>query len=252
MASLVFTVLIGLAPGRAHAAVAPRILIVADEIPAMEVLAAQLRRRVRATSTIVTQDKLPGALAAFSAVVVYIHNDLAEPAEKALIAYAESGGRLILLHHSISSAKRKNKLWFPFLGVTLPTGDVEAGGYKFYDDVDFELVNRAPQHPVTTRAVKYPRKQKYGDPVVLRPSFPVPQTEVYVNHVLQGERTILFGLHWADPKSGKIYQQDIAGWRRRTGRGETYYFMPGHKAADFENPPYAQALANAVSAPRPK
>ena len=33
---------------------------------------------------------------------------MGEPAEKTFIQYAESGGKLVLLHHSISSGKRPN------------------------------------------------------------------------------------------------------------------------------------------------
>src|SRR3954462_5428827 len=106
----------------------PAVLIVADEIPAMEVLAKQLDARVHAVATIVKPDAVPAALTSFKAVLVYIHRDLPEPAEKAFVGYAENGGHLILLHHSISSGKRKNATWFPALGIALPTGDFEAGG----------------------------------------------------------------------------------------------------------------------------
>src|ERR1700744_2600826 len=82
------------------------ILMVADEIPAMEVLSKQLQTRIGVTSTITTQDKMPADLAQYKAVMVYIHKSIGEPAEMAFIAYAKGGGNLFLLHHSISSGKR--------------------------------------------------------------------------------------------------------------------------------------------------
>jgi type 1 glutamine amidotransferase len=68
-----------------------------------------------------------------------------------------------------------------------------------------------------------------------------------VNHVLSGPRTILLGLRYEHKESGKLYTQDIAGWQKPLGKGQVFYFMPGHKPADFDNPTYAQILTNAVT-----
>jgi hypothetical protein len=217
------------------------VLIVADEIPAMEVLAHELQTRVNLRSDIVTQDKMPGTLDGRRAVIVYIHKDLTVPAEKAFIAYAEGGGKLVLLHHSISSGKRKNEHWFRFLRVTLPLGELEAGGYKYYDDATFSVVNVAPKHPVTTTEVKYADRK--------RPAFTMEKTEIYLNHVLDGPRTNLLALEWTEPKSSKAFRQETVAWHRRAGKGEIYYFMPGHKPDDFKNPSFAQMIANAAKAP---
>jgi hypothetical protein len=80
-----------------------------DEVPAMQNLAKQIESRRHQTSEIALQYKLPGSLTAYRNVIVYIHGDLHEPAELAFIEYAKNGGNLILLHHTISSGKRKNK-----------------------------------------------------------------------------------------------------------------------------------------------
>ena len=77
-------------------------LIVCDEIPAMRNLAKQIESRRHESSEIISQDQLPPSLGAFKNVIVYIHGDLHEPAELALIDYAKTGGNLILLHHTIS------------------------------------------------------------------------------------------------------------------------------------------------------
>jgi hypothetical protein len=102
------------------------VLIVADEFPAMQVVAEKLKTEEQITSKV---------------MVVYIHGPLLEKAEDAFIDYARNGGKLVLLHHSISSGKRKNSHWFSFLGVSLPQGDLEAGGYKWIEGVSFSLVN---------------------------------------------------------------------------------------------------------------
>jgi hypothetical protein len=227
-------------------------LIVADEFPAMEVLAAKLRAGAGTESTIVQQTQIPAGTAQYGAMIVYIHKTIGEPAEKAFIAYAEAGGKLILLHHSISSGKRPNKYWFPFLGVSLPTGDVAQGGYKYYDPVTMELVNLAPKHYITTHKVAWDGTTAYsssgsGGGEKQCQSIVLPDTEVYLNHVFDGDRTILLGVKCKEPKSGITYMQDRGGWYRPAGKGWVMYFMAGHSGKDFEHSGYAQILVNAVA-----
>lgn len=222
------------------------VLIVADEIPAMEVLAASLKEGAGASTTIVKQPELPADLAPYRAVVVYIHKNIDEATEKACLRYASEGGRLMLLHHSISSGKRKNREWLPSFGVTLPEGDFAQGGYKWLDPVNWELVNLAPGNQITSAGVVYPAKTEYNG--VPRPALPLEHSEVYLNHALAGPRTVLLGLKYTDPKTGKTYMQDTAGWYRPAGKGWVLYFMPGHTVAEFENPAYARILVNAYKA----
>ncbi len=219
-------------------AVAADILMVADEIPAMQTLTKQLQTRIGASTEITTQDKLPPDLSVYPVVMVYIHRDLAQPAEQAFIAYARNGGKLMLLHHSISSGKRKNQFWFPFLGITLPAGDFAAGGYKYFDPATFQVVNLAPDHFITTNKVSWPETTLFDN--YQTPAFTLTNTEVYLNHVFSGLRTTLMGIKY------ESYMQPTAGWYRPAGKGSVMYFMPGHNASDFDNPTYAQILANAV------
>ena len=230
---------------------AGEVLIVADEFPAMEVLAKALKSDEGIASRIVKQTELPPRLEAFSAVLVYIHLNLEAAAEKAFIAYANGGGKLIVLHHSISSGKRANKDWFPFLGVSLPQGDVSQGGYKWIEGVSLELVNRAPSHFITTNKVTYEEQTLYplGGPagdLKSVPAFTLQETEVYLNHGLTGPRTLLLALKYRDQKSGQTCTQDTAGWYKPAGKGWVFYFMPGHSVREFQHPAFVRILINAV------
>jgi hypothetical protein len=192
-------------------------LIVCDEVPAMENLAKQIETRLHRSSEIVSQDRLPASLAGYQAVIVYIHKDLAESAERAFIDYANGGGKLVLLHHSISSGKRKNKDWFPFLGITLPES------YRYIDDATWDVVPADGGSPFTMH-----------------------DTEIYLNQVPDANRKLLLSLRFTDPKTGERFEQNTAGWVKKTGKGTVYYFMPGHKATDFEYEPYVRILMKAI------
>ena len=233
------------------AAARGEVLIVADEFPAMEVLAHALKDQEGIDSRTVRQAEMPASLGAFSAVIVYIHMNLDETAEQAFIAYAHQGGKLVVLHHSISSGKRANREWFPFLGVRLPEGDVAQGGYQWIEGVSWRVVNRAPTHFITTNKVKYEDQTSYApqgaaDGEKPLPSFTLPDAEVYLNHVWTGPRTLLLGLKYADQKSGKTYAQDTAGWYKRAGKGWVFYFMPGHSARDFQHPAFVRIVLNTI------
>ena len=226
------------------------VLIVADEFPAMEVVAAGLRSHEHVNSTLVSQKELPASLSSFETVVVYVHGGLAEKAEDAFIDYAKDGGKLVLLHHSISSGKRKNARWFSFLGVSLPEAELSQGGYKWIEGIKFDLVNLNPNHFIMTNRVAYPAKIPYtttnAPPRESLPGFRLEHSEVYLNHVHTVARTLLMGLRYADEKTGATYMQDSAGWIKRAGKGWVIYLMPGHTKNDFENPTYGRIVLNAV------
>ncbi len=229
------------------------VLVVADEFPAMQVLTERLRAEEGVTSRLVEQDHLPESLQAFSCVAVYIHKDLMPAAERAFIEYAESGGRLVLLHHSISSGKRKNRDWFTFLGIELPEGKVSQGGYQWIEDVSVEWINLAPAHYVMTHRIEYPRvapglSTVPNSKAQTAPSFELRGTEVYLNHVLKGPHHIFMGLRYVEKGSGQVWQQSTAGWDRPTGKGRVIYFMPGHTSRDFESPVYGRIVLNAITA----
>ena len=226
------------------------ILIVADEFPAMAVLSRRLKETEGITSRVMAQTNMPAELAAFSAVIVYIHRELKESAENAFIGYAENGGKLVALHHSISSGKRQNAHWFKFLGVDLPPGEVGQGGYKWIEPATVSFVNLAPDHFIMTNQVRWPETVPFTTEAATvgtqRPGFTLHDSEVYLNHKLLGPRTILMGFRYVDPTSGKLWMQDRAGWVKPAGRGWIIYLEPGHSAKDFESPVFSRLVLNAV------
>ncbi len=234
---------------------AAEVLIVADEFPAMQFLADKLKSEDNLSALVVAQDNLPAELSPFRAVVVYIHGELKAPTEASLIRYTHAGGRLVLLHHSISSGKRKNRDWFSFLGIDLPTGDVDAGGYRWIEPATLDLVNLAPDHFITTHQVRYPARIAFRlpnepDPRVDRPAFTLTESEAYLNHTFTKPRTVLLGFRFVDPQDGsKLYQQNTAGWLMPAGQGLVVYLKPGHSQRDFENPTFLRIVLNAVIFP---
>jgi hypothetical protein len=227
---------------------AAEVLMVADELPAMEALAKALKAAEGIDSKIVTQDQMPTSLAGFQAVIVYIHQELYPGPEKAFIAYARNGGKLIVLHHSVSSMKRKNEAWFPFLGLDLPQKEVSQGGYKYVGGIDMEVVNLAPRHFITTHKIDYGATVAYTDEQGKNrklPGFVLRDTEGFLNHNLQGPRTILLGYRFID-ESGKRWMQDRAAWCKPVGKGWLFYSQPGHAVSDFEHPVYSRIIINAV------
>ncbi|NIJ54617.1 ThuA domain-containing protein [Dyadobacter arcticus] len=228
-----------------------QVLIVADEIPAMEVLAGALKDYENLDSKIVVQSEMPASLTGFRAVVIYIHKDLDPDAERAFIDYTQNGGRLICLHHSVSSMKRKNASWFTFLDLDLPTGEVESGGYKYVGDIDMIVVNLAPKHFITTNKIRYDSTFSFTPDVrkkeEKRDGFVLSRTEAFLNHNLHVNpaRTILLGMIMQD-KSGKKWMQSRSAWYMPAGKGWIFYSQPGHAVSDFENQHYARIVTNMV------
>jgi hypothetical protein len=230
-------------------ALAARVLIVADEFPAMQELARQLKAQEGWESQIVKQTEMPADLKSFQAVVVYIHGKLLPAPEKAMVNYTREGGKLVALHHSISSGKRTNELWFNFLGVDLPKGEVTQGGYQWTEGVTLDIVNLATNHFVTTHKVKYPATGEFapaGGARQVLPMFTLHESEVYLNHQLVGERTRLLGLRYTDKKTNREWHQSHAGWIKPAGKGTIYYLMPGHSVLEFQDPAYVRIVINAI------
>jgi hypothetical protein len=236
-----------------------KVLIVHDELPQMEVLAKFLRVEGGLDVTVVEQSALPKDWSDYRAVIAYIHRVLEVPAEKAIIAYTENGGRFVALHHSISSKKAENEFYFDFLGIRLdnPTEAknpvMPGGGYGWRDET-LTLVNLNPAHYITSHNVTWGEKIPYtpsDQPSVegLYSSLTLHESEVYMNHKFTDgrEKTVLMGFRFLDDRNGQMFMQDRAGWLKKYGEGEVVYFMPGHADSDFENRNIAQMILNAIT-----
>ena len=247
----ILLVLLGTLLIRCNLFAAAPVLIIADEFPAMQYVADKLKSEENISAQVVWQTNLPPDLSVFSAVLFYVHRELKEAPEKAMIAYAQGGGKLIVLHHSISSGKRKNQDWFKFLGVTLPEGDVTTGGYKWIEGISQQIVNLAPDHFITTHKVSYPEKIAFkagSSEERTIPGVTLNESEVYLDHLLEADSTrkTLLGLKYHDKDSDKTYMQTHAGWLKPAGKGWIIYLQPGHSLHDLKNPTYERILLNAL------
>jgi hypothetical protein len=235
---------------------ASKVIIVQDEMPQMEVLAKFLREKGKCSVTITDQNSFPKDLSAYDAVIVFIHRDLQENTENSIINYTQKGGKLICLHHSISSKKAQNKFYFDFLGIRLDKGPMEKGGYKWKES-SWSLVNLNSKHFITNFNVSWNENISYAPsdyPSSKRayPGITLKQdSEVFINHKFTDgrEKIVLCGLVYYDKESDKTYMQDRGAWIKRQGKGTILYFMPGHIASDYENKNISQMILNAIRWP---
>ena len=237
----------------ATGAAARKVLIVCDETPQMEALAKFLHDEAGYETQIVAQEDCPDNLSGYRGVFNFVHSPLTEKVEEALIAYALAGGRLISLHHGISSSKMLNKKWLPFCGVALSRKERDEGGWSVLGNITAELVNLRPGHYITSHRVVYDGTTTYtpSDFPSTEQECPVlrfPRSEVFLNeHFTDGrEKTVLFGVKGNDPETGKLYMQDRGGWFQRKGKGWAFYFQMGHATSDFQNRSYCQILLNCL------
>jgi hypothetical protein len=233
---------------------APKVLIIQDELPQMKVLANFLRQQGKLSVTIVDQQSLPEDLSPYKAVIVFIHRELLEETETAIIEYTKNGGRLVCLHHSISSKKALNKFYFDFLGMRLDKGPMETGGYKWKPG-SYSLVNLNSQHSITNSGVDwddeliytpsdYPSSERKYPSITL-----AEDSEVFVNHkFIDGrEKTVLCGIVYHDADTGRTYMQDRGAWIKKQGKGTIFYFLPGHAVSDYDNRNISQIILNAIT-----
>lgn len=233
---------------------APRkVLIVCDEMPQMEALAKFLRHEGGYETQIAAQEDCPENLSQYRGVFNFVHRPLTEQVEDRLIAYALAGGRLITLHHGISSSKMLNEKWLPFCGVALFRKERDEGGWSVLGNITAELVNLRPGHYITWHKVTYEGATTYtpSDSPSTEQECPVlrfPRSEVFLNqHFTDGrEKTVLFGVKGNDPETGEVYLQDRGGWFQQKGKGWAFYFQMGHATSDFQKHSYCQILLNCL------
>ncbi len=233
-----------------------KILIVQDELPQMEFLAQLLRQRGDYEVDVKTQPEMPAAVTQYNSIIVFIHGKLFEQAETAFISYTKGGGKLLVLHHSISSGKRANKFWFHFLGVKLPEGDWLKGGYKWIEPVGQTIVSINPGHYITSHNVEYEAKTSFDSDSVKAgeyPSFTLKKdSEVYLNHTFTDakEKTLLLGfIYEGQEVGGKKIMQHTSGWLKKVANGWLIYLQPGHSLDDMQCKPFQQIVINALQWP---
>lgn len=238
-----------------------KVLIIQDEKEQMEVLSDFLTQTDKNIQVeIVDQKHLPSNTSEYDAVILYIHRKLEEQTEVKVIDYTKNGGRFVCIHHSISSGKAKNKYFFPFLGIQLDgtekSNDAEeiGAGYAWVEPVTLTIVNLNTQHYVCNHKINWKEKITYksSDSPSVESEYPYMsfhESEVYLNHkFIDGrEKTVLMGFKYFDKRNNLLFMQDRAAWYKKAGKGDIFYFMPGHSNLEFQNSNYAQMILNAIN-----
>jgi hypothetical protein len=230
------------------------VLIIQDERPQTDVLANFLTEKGKLSVTIVEQKSLPQLTSIYKAVIVFIHGRLYEQTERAIIDYTKAGGRLICLHHSISSRKAENKFYFDFLGMQLNKGPMEDGGYAWKAS-SWKLVNLNKKHYITNHNIEWEEQVIYtsSDQPSVEKTYPginlKDDSEVFINHRFTDgrEKTVLCGLIYTDKTTGRTYMQDRGAWIKSQGKGTIVYLMPGHCVSDYQNENITQMILNAIN-----
>ncbi len=234
------------------------LLFLGDEMGELPVLTRFLSDAGYAVREATQEAPLP-ELVDFESVVVYIHEPLLERVETALIDYARKGGRLLVLHHALASAKLRNPKWLEFLGIALFPRDDPNHPWLVSGEVTHIMVNLAPGHWITTHGVKYDRRVDYHS--TTRPryrgrfdAFDLPNTEVFHNQrFTDGDsKTILFGYLLEGEAAAALpanvpSSEETGGWFKKTGDGLVFYLQPGHTADDFRNRSFRRVILNCLS-----
>lgn len=232
---------------------AKSVFIVADEWPQMDVLEAFFEANGYTVDR-AEQDAMPKSLKQYDGVVEFVHGAMNDETAAKLIDYANQGGRLIVIHHGISSKKKQTKGWYEFLGMELDGREGVKNRYVWTHDVDLIFVNLQPEHYITSHKVNYDQTIDYApsDQPSLTQTLPAilfKDSEVFINHQFTDgrEKTVLFGFVYVDKETGKTYMQDRSGWYKPRGKGWAFYFQPGHAVSDFEHKNYCQILLNCLT-----
>jgi hypothetical protein len=224
------------------------ILIVSDEKCQMHRLEKNLCELSDYQFTQVLPENMDDDLSDYTHVIMYVHSTLDDVVESALINYAVAGGRLIVLHHGIASAKMKNKRWLPFLGVKLYPRDHGEYPWGVLADTLHTMVNLCPGHYITTNEINYEKTLKFETDYPRDFSgefqaFDLQNTEIFLNQRVDSvDKVILFGVC---NEKGDIMQAS-SGWIKNTGKGKVFYFQAGHNESDFDNANFLQVIRNTI------
>ena len=230
-----------------------KVLFIADEQKQLQPLAEFLRIEGKYDVQLVEPKAMPADLAPFFAVFEYIHGPMDAKVEKAIVEYATGGGRLVLLHHGLASARVKNPDLLRIAGIRIPPRNDPTTPWRVIEPVTLTVVCLAPHHYITTHGVTYDRMVEYASETtpgpVKRPALDLPDTEAFMNMQSTdgSEKTVLLGFQCPDAKTRKVAAQDTAGWLKPAGKGWLFRFQPGHAITDFQNRNYCQILLNCLT-----
>ena len=229
-------------------------LILADEPKPMDALAEFLLARGCTDIRRADQPDMPADLTPFKAVFMYIHGKMSPKTEKALVDYATGGGRLIILHHGIASARRANPEWLKLTGININPREHPTHPWRVLSQTTHTLVNINPGHYITTNGVEYEREVEYRSPdgrvkEGTYKAIDLRNTEVFLNqvHTDGSAKTVLFGVRCTDPATGEVFMQDTGGWLKPAGKGWVIYLQPGHSESDFRHRAYLQIVLNCLT-----
>lgn len=237
---------------------AENVLIVADKADEMPKLRKLLSTDGRKVDQVGQKQLDVKTLKNYDAVAVYIHEVILEPVETALIDYTQNGGRLVVVHHALASAKMKNPRWLKFLGVALyPRNDPQAP-WLVSAEATFDLINLAPKHFITSNKIEYPKKVAYrsergnisGSEF---PAFTMTDTEIFHNQRQTdlSDKTLLLAYRLEGERAEKLPKnvpafEESAGWLKPSGKGWIVYLQQGHSSKDFGHPIFSRILLNAL------
>jgi type 1 glutamine amidotransferase len=131
--------------------------------------------------------------------------------------------------------------------------ELPGAGYAWVDPVELTIINLNPHHYVTNNNLNWDNLILYQSsdaPGIEKeyPSIVFHDSEVYLNHKFTDgrEKTVLMGLKFFDTRNNQLFMQDRAAWYKKAGKGEIFYFMPGHSSLEFQNSNYSQMILNAI------
>jgi len=196
----------------------------------------------------------PAEMAKDYAVVMSIHGPLKPIAENAMLNYTLAGGRLVMLHHGIASARMNNPRWTRLTGVFMAPRNDPDWPWAVCEPTTLTLVNIRPGHYITTHKITWPEEVEYtssdtpSHPAKL-PALSLTNTEAYINQQFTDGRakTVLLGMACTNTNTGRRVMQDRAGWYKPSGNGWMFYLMAGHAASDYRNPVYRQLVENCLT-----
>lgn len=203
-------------------------------------------------------------------VIVYNKNLMGRLNVKAIKKYCAQGGKVITLHHNVSSMMLRRPEWLDFVQVYIKRGDDAEYPWSVIEGGDLYLTNLQPNSEITTEGIEYdaevPELNLREDPskMVLthelkgeakteyqerkkEPAIEFKKSEYFINHVPlpNPQRTLLFGVYFKDPESGRMFISNNGGWKMPYKKGMIYYFMPGHAIHDYHQQ-YCSIIKNCI------